>query len=361
MTKLVRKYQNSGVVTSRFRNVEQPDAIAYTVRPQAIAIQRRMEANKGKIDRDREVRRRADQNRARYTFLKDAPDEVAANYDPNAATRNQGVITSYDPRNAEVKRKLGLSISPEEIERRVDIANNLNSFYTNLGQPLPTFSKEAVIRDPSRGLGVVNAAIDYGANSPAMMLLQTAPTIGNGSSIVSTARGAWNAGSNLFTKTANAAGRLAVRNPGAAATVALTTLPSFSAGNREYDTGTLGLIAAGAFSPEIAKYTYKGLRLIPGLGRALPKSVTWGNVWNGTKKVVSAGNYAVPRLGAMAGTAYLSGEPVQETISLEGYNLKSPEEINAQIQRSLGSSNSNSNDSDSTTLDDGTRVAVVKP
>ena len=260
MTKLVRKNKNSRVGTPRFRNVEQPDAIAYTVRPQIKATQRRRKIdgeNREKKDRDRKVSRRADQNRAKYIFLKDAPDEVAANYDPNAAIRNQGVITSYDPVNAEVKRKLGLTIPTEEIERRVDVANNLNSFYTNLGQPLPTFNKEAVLKDPSRGLGMVNAAIDYGANSPAMMLLQTAPTIGNGSSIASTARGAWNTGSNLFTKTANAAGRLVVRNPGAAATVGLTTLPSFSAGDREYDTGTLGYILAGAASPEIVKYNYK--------------------------------------------------------------------------------------------------------
>lgn len=320
MTKLVRKNQNSRVGIPRFRNVEQPDAIAYTVRPQIKATQRRRQIdreNREKKDRDREVSRSADQNRAKYIFLKNAPDEVAANYDPNTVIRNQGAITSYDPIDKEIKRNLGLTISPEEVERRVDVANNLNSFYTNLGQPLPTFNKEAVLKDPSRGLGAVNAAIDYGANSPAMMLLQTAPTIGNGSSIASTARGAWNAGSNLFTKTANAAGRLAVRNPGAAATVALTTLPSFSAGNREYDTGTLGLIAAGAFSPEIAKYTYKGLRFMPWLGKFLPKSVTWSNIWNGTKKVASVGNYAVPRLGAMAGAAYLSGKPISEEMSPE--------------------------------------------
>lgn len=348
MTKLIRKYQNSGVVTSRFRNVEQPDAIAYTVRPQVMAIQRRMEADRGKMDRDREVRRRADQNRARYTFLKDAPDEVAANYDPNAATRNQGVITSYDPKNAEVKRKLGLSISPEEIERRVDVANNLNSFYTNLGQPLPTFSKEAVMRDPSRGLGVVDAAIDYGANSPAMMLLQTAPTIGNGSSIASTARGAWNAGSNLFTKTANAAGRLAVRNPGATATIALTTLPSFTIGDRQYDGGNAGLILAGALSPEIAKYTYKGLRLIPGLGKALPKSVTWGNVWNGTKKAMSAGNYIVPRAAGALGMAYLSGTPIPKEMSSEemGEVIEPPTSAPAEIGQTISV--------DSVPLSDGT-------
>ena len=320
MTKLVRKNQNSRVGTPRFRNVEQPDAIAYTVRPQIKATQRRRKIdgeNREKKDRDREVSRRADQNRAKYIFLKDAPDEVAANYDPNAAIRNQGVITSYDPVNAEVKRKLGLTIPTEEIERRVDVANNLNSFYTNLGQPLPTFNKEAVLKDPSRGLGMVNAAIDYGANSPAMMLLQTAPTIGNGSSIASTARGAWNTGSNLFTKTANAAGRLVVRNPGAAATVGLTTLPSFSAGDREYDTGTLGYILAGAASPEIVKYTYKGLRFIPWLGKFLPKSINLGKVWNGTKKVLSAENYLVPRLGAAAGAGYLSGKPIPEEMSSE--------------------------------------------
>ena len=290
MTKLVRKNQNSRVGTPRFRNVEQPDAIAYTVRPQIKATQRRRKIdgeNREKKDRDREVSRSADQNRAKYIFLKNAPDEVAANYDPNTVIKNQGVITSYDPVNAEVKRKLGLTIPTEEIEKRVDVANNLNSFYTNLGQPLPTFNKEAVLKDPSRGLGAVNAAIDYGANSPAMMLLQTAPTIGNGSNIASTARGAWNAGSNLFTKTANAAGRLAVRNPGAAATVGLTTLPSFSAGNREYNAGTIGYFLAGAASPEIVKYTYKGLRFIPWLGKFLPKSINLGKVWNGTKKVLS--------------------------------------------------------------------------
>lgn len=350
MTKLIKKYQNNGIITPRFKNTEQSDAIAYTVRPQTIAIERA----KREVPRIVETRNKASENRKKYPLLKNSSDEVAANYNPEAWRKNASSISQGDTKSErDVKRKLGLVVPAEEIEKRVDVANNLNSFYTNLGQPLPAFNKEAIMKDPSRGLGVINTAIDYGVNSPSMMLLQTAPTIGNGSSIVSTAKGAWNAGSNLFTKSANVAGKLALRNPGAASTVALTTLPSFTIGDRQYDGGNAGLILAGAFSPEIAKYTYKGLRLIPGLGKALPKSVTWGKVWNGTKKAMSAGNYIVPRATGALGMAYLSGKSISQEMSPEklGEVIEPPTSDPTKIGQTMPT--------DSVLLDDGTYLKGI--
>lgn len=70
------------------------------------------------------------------------------------------------------------TIPISEIEKRVDQANQFADFYTNIGQPLPYISKEAVLDNPSRGLAITDAAIDYGANSPAMLMIQSAAPIG---------------------------------------------------------------------------------------------------------------------------------------------------------------------------------------
>ena len=79
-------------------------------------------------------------------------------------------ISKYDPNRP--------TIPISEIEKRVDQANQFANFYTNIGQPIPYINKEAVLNNPARGLAITNAAIDYGANSPAMFMIQSAAPIG---------------------------------------------------------------------------------------------------------------------------------------------------------------------------------------
>lgn len=78
-------------------------------------------------------------------------------------------ISQYDPNRP--------TIPISEIEKRVDQANQFADFYTTIGQPTPYISKEAVLNNPARGLAIADAAIEYGANSPAMFMIQSAAPI----------------------------------------------------------------------------------------------------------------------------------------------------------------------------------------
>lgn len=265
MTQLVtKKSRNNRPSTPRFNIIEQPDAIAFTVRPQTVALERARQNVKAKADVQRKTKVKAKQNRKAYPFLANVSDKIAANYDPEAWRENSPTISQGDTQD--MKRKAGILISADDLAGKVDLANNLNSFYTNLGQPLPVINKEAVLRSPSKGTGIVESAINYGTTSPSMLAIQEATTLGNGSGIIGATREAWNTGSNLLSKTAGVARSLVARNPGTAATIGLTALPSSTTGNSRSLGKTLGAVAVG-LSPEILGLTYKGLQKLPYLGK----------------------------------------------------------------------------------------------
>lgn len=293
MTQLVtKKSRNNRPSTPRFNIVEQPDAIAFTVRPQTVALERARQEVKSKADVQRKTKTKANQNRKAYPFLANVSDKVAANYNPDAWRENSPTISQGD--SQDMKRKAGILISADDLAGKVDLANNLSSFYTNLGQPLPVINKEAVLRSPSKGAGIVESTINYGTTSPSMLAIQGATTLGNGRGIVEAARGAWNAGSNLLSKTAGVAGSLVARNPGAAATVGLTALPSSTTEGSSSLGKKLGAVAIG-FSPEILGFTYKGLQALPYLGKFLPSNLTLPKIGRGLKKAATWHYGVVPQ------------------------------------------------------------------
>lgn len=348
MTQLVtKKSRNNRPSTPRFNIVEQPDAIAFTVRPQTVALERARQNVKAKADVQRKTKVKAKQNRRVYPFLANVSDKIAANYDPEAWRENSPTISQGDTQD--MKRKAGILISADDLAGKVDLANNLNSFYTNLGQPLPVINKEAVLKSPSKGAGIVESAINYGTTSPSMLAIQGATTLGNGSGIIGATREAWNTGSNLLSKTAGVAGSLVARNPGTAATIGLTALPSNTTGNSSSLGKTLGAVAIG-FSPEILGFTYKGLQALPYIGKFLPSNLTLPKIGRGLKKAATWHYGVVPRgLGIGA-------------YSLTDFDTKAemdPSEMGKTVQISNTTTPSITNvPQDSVTLDDGTHLKL---
>lgn len=348
MTQLVtKKSRNNRPSTPRFNIVEQPDAIAFTVRPQMVALERARQNVKAKTDVQRKTKVKAKQNRRVYPFLANVSDKIAANYDPEAWRENSPTISQGDTQD--MKRKAGILISADDLAGKVDLANNLSSFYTNLGQPLPVINKEAVLRSPSKGAGIVESAINYGTTSPSMLAIQGATTLGNGSGIIGATREAWNTGSNLLSKTAGVAGSLVARNPGTAATIGLTALPSNTTGNSSSLGKTLGAVAIG-FSPEILGFTYKGLQALPYLGKFLPSNLTLPKIGRGLKKAATWHYGVVPRgLGIGA-------------YSLIDFDTKAemdPSEMGRTVPISNTTTPSITNvPQDSVTLDDGTHLKL---
>lgn len=348
MTQLVtKKSRNNRPSTPRFNIVEQPDAIAFTVRPQTVALERARQNIKAKADVQRKTKVKANQNRRAYPFLANVSDKIAANYDPEAWRENSSTISQGDTQD--MKRKAGILISADDLAGKVDLANNLSSFYTNLGQPLPVINKEAVLRSPSKGAGIVESAINYGTTSPSMLAIQGATTLGNGSGIIGATREAWNAGSNLLSKTAGVARSLVARNPGTAATIGLTALPSSTTENSSSLGKTLGAVAIG-FSPEILGFTYKGLQVLPYLGKFLPSNLTLPKIGRGLKKAATWHYGVVPRgLGIGA-------------YSLIDFDTKAemdPSEMGQTVPISNTATPSITNvPQDSITLDDGTHLKL---
>lgn len=347
MTQLVtKKSRNNRPSTPRFNIVEQPDAIAFTVRPQTVALERARQNVKAKADVQRKTKVKAKQNRRVYPFLANVSDKIAANYDPEAWRENSPTISQGDTQD--MKRKAGILISADDLAGKVDLANNLSSFYTNLGQPLPVINKEAVLRSPSKGAGIVESAINYGTTSPSMLAIQGATTLGNGSGIIGATREAWNTGSNLLSKTAGVAGSLVARNPGTAATIGLTALPSSTTGNSISLGKTLGAVAVG-LSPEILGLTYKGLQKLPYLGKFLPSNLI-SKIGRGLKKSVTWHNGIVPR--GLGFGAY----------SLINFDTKAemdPSEMGKTVPISNTTTPSITNvPQDSVTLDDGTHLKL---
>lgn len=342
MTQLVtKKSRNNRPSTPRFNIVEQPDAIAFTVRPQTVALERARQNVKAKADVQRKTKVKAKQNRKAYPFLANVSDKIAANYDPEAWRENSPTISQGDTQD--MKRKAGILISADDLAGKVDLANNLSSFYTNLGQPLPVINKEAVLRSPSKGAGIVESAINYGTTSPSMLAIQGATTLGNGSGIIGATREAWNTGSNLLSKTAGVAGSLVARNPGTAATIGLTALPSSTTGNSSSLGKTLGAVAVG-LSPEILGLTYKGLQKIPYLGKFLPK------IGRGLKKAATWHYGMVPR--GLGFGAY-------SLINFDTNAEMNPSEMGQTVPISNTTTPSITNvPQDSVTLDDGTHLKL---
>ena len=349
MTVPLKKRQNRRDITPRFKHIEHSDAIASSVGPYTVASQRGLEEHLRKEN----IRNKASKNRALYPELRRITDYAAANYIPGVTRFKPSdyvikdtYISEYDP--------VG-KVSQKEIEKKVDQANYLNTFYTNLGQPLPTINKNRVIENPEL-LDKVDAAINYGINSPAMSMIQTAATLGR-SGIGSAARSAWKAGSNLFTKTAGVAGRLAVRNPGAAATVALTTLPSARIFGREYnsnDLKNLGIAGSIAFSPEIIS----GIRLIPGLGKFIPKFNGLGGLWSGTKNLMLKNKGIVPRGIAFTGYNFLTmGTPIPEKKEMSSERMG---EVVEPTSTSAPAETNQTAPQDSVLLPDGTYSKVIR-
>lgn len=348
MTQLVtKKSRNNRPSTPRFNIVEQPDAIAFTIRPQTVALERARQNVKAKADVQRKTKVKAKQNRKAYPFLANVSDKIAANYDPEAWRENSPTISQGDTQD--MKRKAGILISADDLAGKVDLANNLSSFYTNLGQPLPVINKEAVLRSPSKGAGIVESAINYGTTSPSMLAIQGATTLGNGSGIIGATREAWNTGSNLLSKTAGVAGSLVARNPGTTATIGLTALPSNTTGNSSSLGKTLGAVAVG-LSPEILGLTYKGLQKIPYLGKFLPSELNLPKIGRGLKKAATWHYGVVPR-GLGFGTYSL--------INFDTKAEMDPSEMGQTVQISNTTTPSITNvPQDSVTLDDGTRLKL---
>ena len=348
MTVLLKKHQNRRDITPRFKHIEHSDAIASSVRPYTVASQKGLEEHLRKEN----IRNKASKNRALYPELRRVTDYAAANYIPG--------VTRFKPSDYVIKdtyiseyNPVG-KISQKEIEKKVDQANYLNTFYTNLGQPLPTINKNRVIENPEL-LDKVDAAINYGVNSPAMSMIQTAATLGR-SGIGSAARAAWKTGSNLFTKTAGVAGRLATRNPGAAATVALTTLPSVQILGREYDSDDLKNMGISGlfFAPEI----YKGLQLIPGLGKFIPKFNGFGGLWSGTKNLMIRNKGIVPRgIGFLGYNYFTNGKPIPEKKEMSSERMG---EVVEPTSTSAPTETNQTAPQDSVLLPDGTYSKVIR-
>ena len=110
MTQLVtKKSRNNRPSTPRFNIVEQPDAIAFTVRPQTVALERARQNVKAQADVQRKTKVKAKQNRRVYSFLANVSDKIAANYDPEAWRENSPTISQGDTQD--MKRKAGILIS----------------------------------------------------------------------------------------------------------------------------------------------------------------------------------------------------------------------------------------------------------